>query len=113
MDGEQADVNRIQEKQPVVEVEAGENEASKKSGLALSGAAEKQQLEEMVAGLNNFVQSVQRQLQFSVDENSGKTVITVIDAETDKVVRQIPSEEVLRMQQHMREVNGLIFQDKA
>jgi flagellar protein FlaG len=45
--------------------------------------------------LNDYVQSVQRALEFSVDEQTGATVITVLDAETHEVIRQIPPQEVL------------------
>jgi len=36
-------------------------------------------------------------LQFSVDEPTGKTVITVINADTEKVIRVIPPEESLKV----------------
>jgi flagellar protein FlaG len=36
-------------------------------------------------------------LSFRVDESSGRTVITVLDATTREIVRQIPSEEVLAL----------------
>jgi flagellar protein FlaG len=40
-------------------------------------------------------------------------VIKVIDRETDEVVRQIPSEEVVRMRKRLQEAAGVIFQDSA
>jgi flagellar protein FlaG len=39
--------------------------------------------------------SAQR-ISFLVDEDTGKTVVRVIDAETEEVIRQIPPEEFLR-----------------
>ena len=39
----------------------------------------------------------QRNLSFRVDQGSGRTVITVVDATTKEVIRQIPSEDVLAM----------------
>ena len=52
---------------------------------------------ESVERLNELIQSVRRELQFSVDEDSGRTVIKVIDSATQEVVRQIPPEEVMTL----------------
>jgi flagellar protein FlaG len=52
-------------------------------------------VEKAVRRLNELMSSQQRNLAFHVDELSGRTVITVLDATTNEVVRQIPAEEVL------------------
>lgn len=52
-------------------------------------------VEETVRRLNELMAERQRSLSFRVDEASGRTVITVREAGTDRIVRQIPSEEVL------------------
>jgi len=57
--------------------------------------ASRPMLNAAVMQLNDYVQSVQRALEFSVDEQTGATVITVLDAETHEVIRQIPPQEVL------------------
>jgi len=54
-----------------------------------------EQIEQAVGIMNDHVQQVHRQLQFSVDDDSGRIVITVIDGDTDEVIRQIPGEEAL------------------
>ena len=60
-------------------------------------------LEEVVRDLNNHVQQVQRELQFGVDKESGRTVITVLDKETQEVIRQIPGEEALHFARKFQE----------
>ena len=70
-------------------------------------------LDEVVSDMNNLVRELHRELQFSIDDESGETVIKVIDRETDEVVRQIPSEEVVRMRRRLQEAAGVIFQDSA
>ena len=70
-------------------------------------------LEAVVSKLNDLVHELHRELQFSVDDKSGETVIKVIDSETDEVVRQIPSEEVVRLRERLRDAAGVIFQDLA
>ena len=74
---------------------------------------EEEPLENVVSNLNQLVRDLHRELQFSVDEDSGDTVIKVIDSKTDEVLRQIPSEEVMRLRQRLEEAAGVIFQDSA
>ena len=76
-------------------------------------AREPAPLDDVVSGLNDLVHELHRELQFSIDEDSGDTVIKVIDRETDEVVRQIPPEEVLRLRKRLLEAAGVIFQDSA
>ncbi len=52
-------------------------------------------LQVAVSQINDYVQNLQRNLQFTVDEESGKDVVTVIDSESKEVIRQLPSEEAL------------------
>ncbi|MEL0082213.1 MAG: flagellar protein FlaG [Gammaproteobacteria bacterium] len=51
---------------------------------------------------------IDRNLQFHVDEITGKTVVTVRDKQTDEVIRQIPNEEMLSMAQRLRQGGGLL-----
>lgn len=69
-------------------------------------SVDKQQLAEAVSHLNSYVQNHRRNLEFNIDESSGKTVVKVIDAETDEVIRQIPNENALHMAQFLRENGG-------
>ncbi len=71
-----------------------------------------EKLQETVREMNQKVQNLRRNLQFSIDEQSGRTVIKVIDSETHEVVRQIPSEEILNVAHRLMELNeeqGVIF----
>jgi len=73
-----------------------------------------EELQQVVSQLNDHVQMIQRDLHFSVDDASGKTVIRVVNSETDELVRQIPSEEVLQISRSLKEqvenITGLIVQ---
>lgn len=63
----------------------------------------KESVSDAVASLNEYAQTVQRDLQFKLDDSSGKTVITVLDRETDTVVRQIPDDVALRLAQDLQQ----------
>lgn len=47
--------------------------------------------------LEAYLRSVGRELRFQVDEASGQIVVSVLDAATGERIRQIPSEEMLRL----------------
>lgn len=82
------------------------------------------EVRQAVSKINEIVQSVQRDLSFNMDEDSGKTVIRVVDTESGELIRQIPSEEVLAIASHLREIQedavsqgeigqGLLFSDST
>lgn len=52
-----------------------------------------------VAQMNHYIQSTQRDLQFTYDADSGQTVVKVLDRTTQEVIRQIPDEIFLRLAQ--------------
>jgi len=75
--------------------------------------ADGEEIREAVSQLNEFVQGIRRELQFSVDEDSGHTVIRVYNTDTDELVRQIPSEEVLQAASLIEESVGLILKEQV
>lgn len=60
-------------------------------------------LAQAVSRLNDYVQSSRRELQFSMDESTGRTVITVIDSNTAKVIRQLPDDVALDLARKLNE----------
>lgn len=50
-----------------------------------------------VAQMNEYIQSTQRDLQFSYDPDSGHTVVKVLDRTSQEVIRQIPDEIFLKL----------------
>ena len=76
-----------------------------------------EKVKEVVEQLNKHAQAINRDLLFSVDDDSGRTVIKVVNSDTAELVRQIPSEEVLRLSETIRESlessTGVIVQTSA
>jgi len=60
-------------------------------------------LEKVVSQLNAYIQNTQRDVDFSVDDSTGRVVVRVIDSESEEVIRQIPSEEMLAISRHLIE----------
>jgi flagellar protein FlaG len=70
-------------------------------------------LDSVVSDLNLMVRELHRELRFAIDQDSGETVVKVVDRQTEEVVRQIPSEELVRLRKRLEEAAGVIFQDSA
>jgi len=60
-------------------------------------------LTSVIAKINEQVQSVQRDIVFSVDKESGREIVTIKDSNSDKVIKQIPSEEMLALARNLDE----------
>lgn len=70
-------------------------------------------LDQAVENLNKFTQMAARDLRFSVDEQTGRTVVKVVDVATDTVLRQIPNEEALALSHMLDKMHGLLVRDQA
>lgn len=58
---------------------------------------------------NAYAQSVSTSLQFSLDQDSGRTVVKMIDTATDEVLRQFPSEEMLAVSKSLDRMQSLLI----
>ncbi|GGO73911.1 flagellar protein FlaG [Bowmanella pacifica] len=65
-----------------------------------------EEVEQAVEQVKEFIFAHNRQLSFSVDEDSKRSVIRVTDPESGTVIRQIPSEEVLKLAERIRELQS-------
>lgn len=70
--------------------------------------AMQERLKSLVEKLNKNADKFQRDLVFTVHEETGRSVVTVSDAESGKVVRQIPSEETLKLAEKLEEFKSLL-----
>lgn len=52
-----------------------------------------------------------RSLRFSVNEELGEVVISVLDPSTNKVIKEIPSEDIQKMKVSMKKAIGLLFDE--
>jgi flagellar protein FlaG len=85
------------------------SETAKPVGNTLSSG----DLNSVVSDINSYAQTVQRGLSFNVDDKSGDVVVKVIDTDSGKVIRQIPSEELLKLAEQLEDIRSLMFEAKA
>lgn len=71
------------------------------------------ELSNAVADLNKVAQAASQGVRFSVDEDTGRTVVKVVDTQTDKVLRQIPTVEALKLWRSIEQMQGVMLRDSA
>jgi len=64
------------------------------------------QLEKVAQQLQDFVGDLNRNIEFSVDKDSGRDVIKVIDKDSGDLIKQYPSEEVLTLVSKLSDMVG-------
>lgn len=100
----------------VVEVTLPERPELPASGTTAPEAAaspERERVAEAARQVEQFFQSVRRNLHFREDEASGRVVVSVVDSETGEVIRQIPPEQVMRMAERLPYLNGVLVGSSA
>ena len=75
--------------------------------------ANPQALQEIADRLTQAIGMTGQQVQFSVDDATGKTVLRVTDAESGAVLRQIPGDEALSLARILDRMQGVLIRQKA
>lgn len=71
------------------------------------------QIVQAVEDVRSAIAPVAQNLHFSIDEDIGRTIVKVVDASTDEVIRQIPSEEIVAIAKAMDKLQGLLIKQTA
>lgn len=66
-----------------------------------------------VKKLNDYVAPALQTIQFSIDQESERIVVKVVDTATQKVLRQIPNEEVMAITKTLDKLQGLVIRQTA
>ena len=72
----------------------------------------KKDLDTVVSKLNDYVEQQKRDIRFSVDSDTNKTIVKLLDSNGD-VLKQIPSEEVLAILKGIERNKGLFFEKEV
>ena len=54
-----------------------------------------------------------KKLQFEVDRSLNRVIVKVIDKETDKVIKELPPEELQRLHNNLRQTIGFLFNERV
>jgi flagellar protein FlaG len=71
------------------------------------------EVESAVESINNAIEYVNRTLRFSIHEDTQRVMVKVIDLNTDEVIKELPPEDVLDTVARIREMIGLLIDERA
>jgi len=66
----------------------------------------------MTASLNDFLETTSTKLRYEFHEKLEKYYVTLVDSETDKVVREVPDKKLMDMYASMLEFIGVLIDKK-
>ncbi len=114
-----ADDSQVIKEEPVAAKEKAAAQEVKPSGDRQQQLEEvKRKVTETIPRVRELMQKNQRSLDFEVAEQENRIVVTVIDKETDQVIRQIPPEDVIHLAEAIDQgiepnLAGIIFNTRA
>ena len=100
----------LSSKSAFVNAENQRNETENLSQVSLAtsdkenSVEDQRQLGDAISRVESLLQGQNRNLTFSIDENTERSVVTVLDSDSGDVIRQIPSEELLVLAERIQEL---------
>ncbi|MNR96008.1 flagellar protein FlaG [compost metagenome] len=96
------------------QVKAAPSPVLTSSAVQQPDAAQAQsQLGAALQSINKALQALSSNLEFTVDSDSNRTVVKVVDQQTKEVIRQMPSLEALEISKALDKLQGLLVKQKA
>ena len=71
------------------------------------------QIEQALSEINKALQAMSADIEFSIDSDSNRTIVKVVNPQTQELIRQIPTKEALAISKSLERVQGLLFHQKA
>lgn len=72
----------------------------------------REEVERQARALEETFQAFNHRIRLSVNEEINQIIIKVVDARTDKVIKEIPAEEIQRMTAKIRQMIGLLVDEQ-
>ena len=100
---------RAQSKRADAPAQAAEKPAPPVRQQPAAPPVEIHKIESVTRQIDSFLRSMNKSLQFRVDESSGRMIVSICDAETGEVIRQVPGEDALRIAQSLESrLSGMV-----
>ena len=78
-----------------------------------AGVPDRETLLQAVDEVKKAIAPEAQNLLFYIDDDTGRTIVKIVDSQTDEVIRQIPSEEVLAISKGIDKLQGLLIKQQA
>lgn len=76
-------------------------------------ASAQSQVGQALQSINQALQKLSSNLEFTVDADSNRTIVKVMDTQTQEIIRQMPSVEAIEISKAMDKLQGLLVKQKA
>jgi flagellar protein FlaG len=76
-------------------------------------SAPQKQVEQALERLKAAMPAKANALTFSLDDQTGDTIVRIVDSETGDVIRQIPSKELLEIAKALDKMQGMLLKQSA
>lgn len=76
-------------------------------------ATAQSQVGQALQSINKAMQKLSSNLEFTVDEDSNRTIVKVMDTQTQEIIRQMPSVEAIEISKALDKLQGLLVKQKA
>lgn len=104
----------IETKSDVMKVEASRSGFQQAAEPTPSSQPSMEQLKNVVESINKVLKQANRNLEFSVDKDTSKQVVKLVDSETGDVIRQFPTDEMLAISRAIDQAQeGLLLKQEA
>ncbi len=100
-------VERVAKIEQDAEVEKLWKEGKSKEG------SNKLDIEAAVESINDTMEHINRSLRFSIHEDTQRMIVRVVNTSTDEVIKELPPEDVLDTVARIREMIGLLIDERA
>jgi flagellar protein FlaG len=91
---------------------AGVSSEDDSTSLTADNIKAKQNVNEAIEKLKQAGEIFNRRLDFRVDEETNRVVVKVVDTTTDKVIKEIPPEQLLQLAARIQEMIGILVDEE-
>ena len=82
---------------------------SEQASVPLETILDPKEIQHAVAQMNELAKAMNHRLSFSIDDETHDVIVKVVDAQTDKVIRELPPAELQKLHRSIKEAVGLLI----
>lgn len=86
---------------------------NKEKLLGASKELDPEKIEDFVEALNKFLLAFDQKFKFRIHKETNRIWLRILDAETDKVLREVPTSDALKLAAKIKEFVGLFVDERA
>lgn len=109
---EQMNLRPVKDNNQEVEKIKAEEARKKAQSEVVADRMTEQDISDAIEKMNKTIEIFNKKLKMSYDEESKRVVVRIIDSETDKVIKEIPTKEVLDFIHRLHQMIGVFIDSK-